>query len=313
MKNVLNKLKYNIDKALVIKFEYNLLEQMKFVPISVKNEIAYVAINPFANKEEILTLFDGKNLKTKYIQLTEEEIEELLSFVKELYTNTTENVVKISSVESDSTPKEENLEKNIKTEIPEKNAEINNQPLEQDSSSPQVSAKPPQKKRLGELLIEAGIITDAQLVEALSESKRQEIPLGSTLYKLGFITLAQLKENLEKQQGLEAVDSSTLNIQEKVIKMLPEDFIKANKVIPISTDGRNLVVGMVNPGDTKVLKDIVYLTGQKPRAMIITHVEFQNCIETIYNTSKKETKEIIEKIENSMDTEIEETLWEQVE
>jgi type IV pilus assembly protein PilB len=170
------------------------------------------------------------------------------------------------------------------------------------------------RKKLGEILIESGYITEVQLIEALSESKRQKMPLGSALYKLGFITLEQLKEALHVQQGYETVDADQLKVQGKVVNILPEDFIKTNKVIPISSDGKTLVVGMVNPNDLKVLKDIVYLTGQRPSAMLITHYEFENIISSVYSHSKKETKQIIQQLEDeSLEVEGEETLWEQVE
>ncbi len=173
------------------------------------------------------------------------------------------------------------------------------------------SGKP--KKRLGEILIDKGWLTDVQLIEALAESKRQEIPLGSMLCKLGYVSLEQLKEALHEQQGVDLLDTKQIQIQEKVVNILPEDFIKANKVIPISSDNGVLIVGMVNPNDSKVLKDIVYLTGQNPRALMITHMEFQSYMDQIFSSKKKETKEIMQKLEEAANMEIEETLWEQVE
>lgn len=275
MKDVVNKLKDNIDKTLVLKFDERLLGQMKFVPISAHQSTVYVATNS-ANKEEINEVLEKLGFGAKFIQVAEEEVEELLAYVSENIYSTPETV----------------------------------NPSEESNDNKAVDSKP--KKRLGEILIDAGLITESQLVEALSESKRQRMPLGSMLYKLGFISMEQLKDTLQ-QQGFDTVDTDQLKIQEKVVNILPEDFIKANQVIPISSDGRNLVVGMVNPNDMKVLKDIVYLTGQKPRAMIITHVEFANFIETIYSSSKKETKEIIQQIEDSVDLTAEESLWDQVE
>ncbi len=276
MENILSKLKGSLNKDLIQKFNHSLLEQMKFVPVSTKENIIYIAINPLADKEDITSLFKTKKLDVKFIQISDEELEELFDFI----------LTNFCSNESSNEPEKEGKQKNKKE----------------------------QKKRLGEILTEAGVISEAQLVEALSESKRFGMPLGSTLYKLGFITLTQLKETLQQQQGYEIVNVDQLKIQEKVINILPEDFIKTNKVMPISSDGRNLVLGMVNPNDTKVLKDIVYLTGQNPRVMIITHCEFENFIETTYTNSKKETKEIIQKIEEeTLEINIEESLWEQVE
>lgn len=288
MENILNKLKNNISKDLILKFDEHLLEQMKFVPISVKNSTAYIAINMFANKEDIILILKEKDLNTKFIQLPEDEIDDLLNYVSLNYF-TTHSTIAIQK--HDETlpppPEEEHHEKNVETGQP--------------------------KKRLGEILIDENIITETQLIQALSESKRQGTPLGSTLYSLGFITLDQLKETLQKQQGYEMVNADQLQIQEKVVNILPEDFIKTNKVMPISSDGRTLVVGMVNPNDSKILKDIVYLTGQKPRVMLITHVEFENFVETTYSSSKRETKEIIQNIENSLEIDVEESLWDQVE
>lgn len=294
MAKVLDKLKDNINKSLITKFDKETLEQMKFAPISIKDNAIYVAINPFANKEQIVSLVKEDNSDVKFIQLSEEEMEDLIQFVIiNAYEKSKGGIIIEKEDEQVSEQEEHEQEKTI----PIKSAE----------------GPHPVKKRLGEILIEEGIISDTQLIQALSESKRLGMPLGSTLYTLGFITLKQLKDTLQKQQGFEAVDAEHLKVQEKVINILPEDFIKTNKVIPISSDGRNLVVGMVTPDNAKILKDIVYLTGQKPRAMLITHVEFENFIDTVYSSSKKETKEIIQKIEEDIEIDLEESLWDQVE
>lgn len=288
MKDVLTKLKDSINKDFISKFDLSLLEQMKFVPINVKENFVYIAINPFANKEEIVSLLKEHQLEVKFIQISEDEINALITYVLETFFITPPSEIIIE---------------------PELNNTIAFSSNNQNSS---VSKPPP--KKIGELLIESGYITEEQLIEALAESKKRRMPLGSTLYSLGFITLNQLKETLQKQQGVDMVNADQLKIQEKVINILPEDFIKTNKVIPISTNGKNLVVGMVKPNDIKVLRDIIYLTGQKPRALLITHYEFQNFIETTYSHSKKETKEIIQQIEDEvLEIEGEETLWEQAE
>ncbi len=288
MKDVVKKLKDNINEDLIFKFEESLLEQMQFVPINVQSNFLYIAVNSHANKEEILLKAKGDFQDVRFIQVSDEEITKLLAYVhKDIYSKMSHAAIVVEH--------EDGHESNFHETNSHENLE-------------------PPKKKLGEILIEENLITEPQLIQALSESKRQNMPLGSTLYKLGFISLEQLKGTLQQQQGYETVNAEQLKIQDKVVNILPEDFIKANKVIPISTDGRNLVVGMVHPDDAKVLKDIVYLTGQKPRAMLITHFEFQNFIDAIYSHSKRETKEIIQQIEDeSLQIEGEETLWEQVE
>lgn len=294
MNDVLDKLRNNLNKDLIFKFNKDLLEQMKFVPINVKKNLIYVVICSSSNKENISLNIKKEDLgikealEVKFIQIADDEFENLLNIVfSDVFSQESESIAIVYD------------------EVPE--ASHGQEP------TVEISSEAP-KKKLGEILIEEGLISEAQLVQALHESKRLNMPLGSTLYKLGFITLDRLKNTLQKQQGFDMVNAEQLKIQEKVVNILPEDFIKTNKVVPISTDGRNLVVGMVKPDDTKILKDIVYLTGQKPRAMLITHYEFQNFIDTVYSNSKQETKEIIQQIEEeTLQIDVEETLWEQVE
>lgn len=170
------------------------------------------------------------------------------------------------------------------------------------------------RKKLGEILIENGQITDIQLIEALAESKKMGMPLGSTLYSLGFITLEQLKTALHQQQGIEVATNEMIRNQDKYISILPEDFIKTNKVIPLSSDGKTIKLGMVDPSNTNVLRDIVYLTGQTPIPFLITHIEFQNAINKYFSSSKQETRKIVKKVEEeALELDVEESIWDQIE
>lgn len=190
-----------------------------------------------------------------------------------------------------------------------------------DDSSSEKSAgadikkvKSPQTKKLGEILIEEGLITEKQLEIALAESKVQHIPLGSILVKMGFVTIKDLKEALGAQMGLKYATAEQLKALPTAVSILPEDFVKMNKVIPLSMTDKSLVVGMVNPNDKKVINEIVYQTGLKPTIMLVTHVEFENFINTYYSADKSDTDELLQQINE--DEKIESNsaeLWEQVE
>lgn len=174
--------------------------------------------------------------------------------------------------------------------------------------------KSPQTKKLGEILIEEQLITEKQLEIALAESKVQHIPLGSVLVKMGFVAIKDLKEALGAQLGLKYATAEQLKSLPTAVSILPEDFVKLNKVIPLSMTDKSLVVGMVNPNDTKVINEIVYQTGLKPTIMLVTHVEFENFINTYYSADKSYTDELLQQINE--DEKIDENageLWEQVE
>ena len=176
------------------------------------------------------------------------------------------------------------------------------------------AVKSPKSKRIGEILMEEGLLSEKQLTIALAEAKVLDVPLGSVLVKLGFVTIKQLKEALGAQMGLKLASADQLKALPAAISVLPEDFVKVNRVIPLSMTDKTLVVGMVNPKDTRVIDEIVYQTGLKPTIMMITHFEYENFVQTYYQTDKQETDRILEQIEKEKsDVVNEDTLWEQVE
>ncbi len=155
----------------------------------------------------------------------------------------------------------------------------------------------PQTKKLGEILIEEKLINDKQLEIALTESKAQNIPLGSALVKLNYVSIGDLKEALGAQIGIKFATNEQLNSISTAFNVLPEQFIKTNKVIPLSVDDKSLVVGMVNPNDRGVINEIIYQTGLKPSVVLITHIEFENFIARYYNTETTDAQELMKSID----------------
>ncbi len=268
MNELLNRLKNSVNKEILNHIEDALMEQNKFVPISVKDKFLFVAVNSTSDKDLVNKILkEHFPYQIKFIQVPDADLIELISSLKR--NNPTVNKF------------EGHEEKQVK---------------------------------LGELLIQKGFITDVQLLQALAESKRQKMPIGSTLFKLGFISLDQLKSILHMQTGFDLVSNDQLAKQEKFINILPEDFIKANKIIPIASDGKTLTLGVITPVKPDVLKEIIYLTGQNPKQLMMTHYEFQNSLDTFFSAQKKETQKIIAQIETeAAEIEVEEGLWEQVE
>ncbi len=266
MNELLNRLKNSVNKEILNHIDYKLMEQNKFVPISVKDKFLFVAVNTSSDKDTVNKILkEYFPYQVKFIQVPDVDLDELIA---SLGGSNSKDVF------------EGHVEKQIK---------------------------------LGELLIQKGYITDVQLLQALAESKRQKMPIGSTLFKLGFISLDQLKSILHLQTGFDMVSNEQLAKQDKFVNILPEDFIKENKVIPISSDGKTLTLGVVKPVKPDVLKEIIYLTGQNPKQLLMTHFEFENSLEMFFSAQKKETQKIIQQIETeAAEIEVEESLWEQV-
>ena len=172
----------------------------------------------------------------------------------------------------------------------------------------------PTTKKIGEILIEEGLINDKQLAMALAEAKVLGIPLGSVLVKMGFITIRELKEALGAQMGVKLASAEQLKALPTAISVLPEDFVRENKVIPLSMTDKSLVVGMVDPGNSKTINEIVYQTGLKPTVIMVTHYEYEAFLKTYYENEKETANKLLQEIASEKAEAVDDTsLWEQVE
>ena len=318
----IEELEKQIDYANLRKFKYEELIGMGFVPISVSGDVYNVVILSKDNEQEIRELLNSRlttDAGYEFTIIKDKQFKDLIGIIDEHMASDkeiSEIATKAYNMGLDEVfTGEENVvdedykivnKGNYSVAVPisaEKEALKHNVPANAS------------KKRIGEVLIEMGLINEEQLFDALVTSKKTGTPIGSILVQKDYISLETLKNVLAAQRGMEAVATSQLKLDNAVLSVLPDDFIKLNMVLPIAYDGKNLVVGMVNPSNKNVINDIVYLTGLKPRVMLITHYEFLQCIKQYYSESQKEANNYIKKIEQEI-VEFggnQESLWEQAE
>lgn len=205
------------------------------------------------------------------------------------------------------------------TLLTQDNPDETEQDVIQEKKDPEVrgninAVDAPTTKKIGEILIEEGLINDKQLTMALAEAKVLGIPLGSVLVKMGFITIKELKEALGAQMGVKLASAEQLKALPTAISILPEDFVRENKVIPLSMTDKSLVVGMVDPDNSKTINEIVYQTGLKPTVIMVTHYEYENFLKTYYENEKETANKLLEEIAQEKSDVVEDgSLWEQVE
>ena len=115
-----------------------------------------------------------------------------------------------------------------------------------------MSKKPLTNQRIGDILIEQGLITPQQLEEALkTKSAGNKKRIGEILVELGAISKEELFEVLQYIYETEYIDLSNYVIDPEVISLIPEKFALQFKLIPISKndDENELVIAMANPLD----------------------------------------------------------------
>ncbi|MFN7085330.1 MAG: GspE/PulE family protein [Burkholderiales bacterium] len=92
------------------------------------------------------------------------------------------------------------------------------------------------KLRLGELLIQQGLISTDQLAIALAEQRNNNIPIGRLLVRLGFVTETAIRDIMARTIGQESIDLAQVVADGEALKLVPQEFARRNRVLPIAYD-----------------------------------------------------------------------------
>ncbi len=143
-------------------------------------------------------------------------------------------------------------------------------------------------ERIGELLLRDRMITPEQLQEAIDEQKRSGGRLGYNLTKLGYLSESDLTTFLSKQYGIPTVEINLEELDQEVIKLIPEETAKKYQVLPISRTGATLIVAMADPSNIFAIDDIKFLTGYNVESVVASENAIKEAIEKGYEEDEME-------------------------
>jgi general secretion pathway protein E/type IV pilus assembly protein PilB len=98
------------------------------------------------------------------------------------------------------------------------------------------------KLRLGELLVQQGLITTDQLSIVLAEQRHNNIPIGRLLVRLGFVTESAIRDIMARTIGQESIDLAQVVADPEALKLVSQDFSRRNRVLPIAYDPADQVL-----------------------------------------------------------------------
>jgi type IV pilus assembly protein PilB len=145
----------------------------------------------------------------------------------------------------------------------------------------QLEDQTPKVKQLGEVLLDAGLITHDQLLAAQEEQTRRKRSLGRVLIEMGLITETSLVAALAKQVGLEFVDLTDFRIDGSAAALIPETVAKRYVALPISFDNEKLVVAMSDPSNVYAIDDIRTMTGREIKPVVATRTDILAAISRV--------------------------------
>ena len=129
------------------------------------------------------------------------------------------------------------------------------------------------KIRLGDVLVNSGVITQEQLEEGLKRQKGSGRKLGETLVDEGFVTEEAIARALSSQLGYEMVDLQNVAISEDILKLVPGNVLERYKVLPFeyAPDNANVLhVAMADPMDMTAMDDITIITNLQVEPVVST-------------------------------------------
>ena len=137
-------------------------------------------------------------------------------------------------------------------------------------------------KRLGDILIAAGLITEEQLEEALAKQKGSGKRLGTVLQDEGYITELEMIEALQMQLGIEFIDLNKINIPTELAQVVPANIAKQYQVVPVRMIRDELYLAMADPLNFYALEEVRKTTHKKIVPMIAMANSVDRAIQVLY-------------------------------
>ncbi|RJQ41470.1 MAG: type II secretion system protein GspE [Nitrospiraceae bacterium] len=143
------------------------------------------------------------------------------------------------------------------------------------------------KNKIGELLLEAGLITSEQLENALKIQKNKNKRLGKLLIELGYANELQVGEALSKEFSFPLVDCGKYNITEELLSIVPKGTAEKKIVMPLELKDKKLLLAVADPLDWETIDEITFNTGLNIAVAVSTETSIINAIETYYGSTEK--------------------------
>ncbi|GKG88991.1 GspE/PulE family protein [Gordonibacter urolithinfaciens] len=137
-------------------------------------------------------------------------------------------------------------------------------------------------KRLGDVLTDAGLITDEQLGHALAQQKESKRRLGDELIAEGVITEAELIEALQMQLGIEFVDLSAIDLDPEMSRVVSKNVARQYNVVPVRTTPEDVYLAMSDPLNFMAIEAVKNATRKRVVPMVATNDSVMRAIMTLY-------------------------------
>ena len=141
--------------------------------------------------------------------------------------------------------------------------------------------------KLGEILVRENLISAQHLREALDYQREHGGRLGYTLVKMGLVTDDMITAVLSRQYGIPSVNLDLFQVDDSVLRLIPQEAAQKYSVIPLSRVGATLTLAMADPTNVFATDDIKFMPGLNVEPVVVAEVSIQQSIAKYYGTSRE--------------------------
>jgi type IV pilus assembly protein PilB len=153
-------------------------------------------------------------------------------------------------------------------------------------------------RRIGQIFVDLGFITEDQLELLLEEQKRRPGDLlGKVAESLGYVSDDQLAQALAEQMGMRVVNLSEMNIMPDVLAKITEPMAQLYRIVPIEFSDNTLTIAMCDPQKLSIRDELRTFLGYEIKAMVATEREMAKAMQKYYSTGSESVESLVADME----------------
>lgn len=159
-----------------------------------------------------------------------------------------------------------------------------------------------QQKKLGEILVDLGIVKGGDVNKALELAKGKNMRLGEALVEQKLATEAQVYKALATQHGMEFVDLESVQIPGNALNLVPEELMKKYMIVPLSLEGNRLRLAIHDPNDIEMQDILRFRLNKDLRNVLAPKSQIKAKLDGVLKAAGKATIDMtIDRANSSMD------------
>lgn len=141
------------------------------------------------------------------------------------------------------------------------------------------------KRRLGDMLVEMNLVRPEEIEQALAVGREKGLRLGESLIELGLLTEDQILWTLAQQMGLSFIRVTDDQVLPEVVRLVPEEMARRHRILPLLRIGNELTLAVNDPLDDNLFADVARLIGGEVRICLAKVSEILAALDQVYGAS----------------------------